>query len=412
MAETIIFSKKTIEQLKETDKRVEYKDYRLPELRLRVSSTGRKTFCIIKRLSHGKVTRVTLGAYPALSVDKAKSIAMQKLGMIAEGVNPNEEHRQQKVELTMLKEALEDYLSFKRLKTKTEYSYRNICKNHLPKLLDMPLKNISRDQVAKSFNKIESHGQANYAMRILRAVFNFARGEYLNAEGLPIFIDNPVEVISHRKSWHKVLPRQTHLRQSDLPLFFEALDKVKAAETVTGKSICDAMRFALLTGLRRNEVFNLEWSDIKRDYFTIRDTKNGIPLELPLTHYLIAILIQCEERSISKYVFGAENARGKIIEPKKVVKKVLQESGRSCHFHDLRRTFATTAEHMDIGTYKIKRLMNHSTDRNDVTAGYIVLTAETLRDAANKIQERIIDLSQMKIPINDDLPLYMQSAWR
>lgn len=102
----------------------------------------------------------------------------------------------------------------------------------------------------------------------------------------------------------------------------------------------------------------------------------------------------------------------KRLRPKAVVNKVVEVLGRKCLFHDLRRTFATTAEHMDIGTYKIKRLMNHSTGRNDVTAGYIVLTAETLRDAANKIQKRMIDLSQNKIAINDDLSVYIQSAWR
>jgi hypothetical protein len=34
----------------------------------------------------------------------------------------------------------------------------------------------------------------------------------------------------------------------------------------------------------------------------------------------------------------------------------------------------------------LKRLMNHSTGRDDVTAGYTILTAETLRQSAEKIQ--------------------------
>ena len=44
---------------------------------------------------------------------------------------------------------------------------------------------------------------------------------------------------------------------------------------------------------------------------------------------------------------------------------------------------------MDIGTYKLKRMMNHSTGRDDVTAGYTILTAETLRGAAEKIQDEL-----------------------
>jgi hypothetical protein len=61
-----------------------------------------------------------------------------------------------------------------------------------------------------------------------------------------------------------------------------------------------------------------------------------------------------------------------------------------CNFHDLRRTFATTTEHLDVGHYKLKRLMNHVSDRNDVTAGYTVLTAETLRSSAIKIQKKLL----------------------
>jgi integrase len=85
-------------------------------------------------------------------------------------------------------------------------------------------------------------------------------------------------------------------------------------------------------------------------------------------------------------ILGDGYKYGQVREPKKVVAKVKVLSDTHCDFHDLRRTFATTAEHLDVGSYKLKRLMNHSTGRDDVTAGYIILTAETLRPSAEKIQ--------------------------
>jgi hypothetical protein len=48
------------------------------------------------------------------------------------------------------------------------------------------------------------------------------------------------------------------------------------------------------------------------------------------------------------------------------------------HGLDLRRTFATTAERLDISSYAVKRLLNHLTG-SDVTAGYIVTDIERLR---------------------------------
>jgi integrase len=52
--------------------------------------------------------------------------------------------------------------------------------------------------------------------------------------------------------------------------------------------------------------------------------------------------------------------------------------GKNVTFHDLRRTFITIAESLDIPSYALKKLLNHR-DPNDVTAGYIVIDAERLR---------------------------------
>ena len=120
--------------------------------------------------------------------------------------------------------------------------------------------------------------------------------------------------------------------------------------------------------------------------FTVYDTKNSLPLELPITKHIDELFRKQKGRIPSEFVFAAENEYGQVREPKKVVAKVKALSETHCDFHDLRRTFATTEEHLDVGSYKLKRLMNHSTGRDDVTAGYIILTAETLRQSAEKIQ--------------------------
>jgi integrase len=149
--------------------------------------------------------------------------------------------------------------------------------------------------------------------------------------------------------------------------------------------------FALFTGLRRNEILTLKWGDIniESEYFCVTDTKNGLDLELPITPVLKTIFEEQLKRSISPYVFGADNSFGQVREPKKVINKIKAHCQSACSFHDLRRTFATTAENLDIGTYKLKRLLNHASGRDDVTAGYVILTAETLRKPAIKIQNEI-----------------------
>lgn len=75
---------------------------------------------------------------------------------------------------------------------------------------------------------------------------------------------------------------------------------------------------------------------------------------------------------------------GYIYEPKKAVRKVVELSGVSFTLHDLRRTFATTAESLDLPAYALKRLLNHKMN-NDVTSGYIVHDVERLRKPMQQI---------------------------
>ena len=388
----INFTKKNIESIPVPEKRTEYKDLKIPELRLRVSPFGGKSFCVYKRLPGSKAVRITLGKYPNLTPDRARVMALKQLAVLSEGVNPNEQRRVDALAMITLNKAYKRYMATKDLKPKTKYGYDSVFNCHLSELHDRPLKLITREVIAKTHRSIESKAQADLTMRVLRAVFNFSRGEFIREDGSSLFPENPVEVLSHRKQWNNVGRKQTHLRKSDLPRFFKALEEIKATETLAGQSICDALLFALLTGLRRNEIFSMRWTDVdmEAEIFTIYETKNNNPLELPLTPYVYDIFLKAQERIISPYVFGADNSYGQIREPKKVVAKVKELSCTPCDFHDLRRTFATNAEHQDIGTYKLKRLMNHSTGRDDVTAGYTILTAETLRGAAMKIQSVLL----------------------
>ena len=59
--------------------------------------------------------------------------------------------------------------------------------------------------------------------------------------------------------------------------------------------------------------------------------------------------------------------------------------------HDLRRTFITIAESLDIPAYSLKRLLNHRGD-TDVTSGYIIHNAERLRGPTDRIAAKILEL--------------------
>lgn len=387
------FTKQTIDNLPLLNKRVEYRDEKIPDLHLRVTPTGVKTFCVFKRVAGGgSPVRITLGKYPALCPVKARTMALKHLADLSDGVNPVEQRRIEAFAKISFAEVFAAYKNARKLKLTTSRGYDTVTSNHLYKFLNRPLKDITRQHIIDIHRSIKSPAQADLTMRVLRAIFNFAKYEYCYQNGTSIFPENPVEILSHRKQWNNVRRKQTHLRPGELSIFYKTLEDVKSQETLTGQSICDAMLFAVLTGLRRGEIFSLKWSDVdlRAAIFTVYDTKNGLPLELPITKQVAEIFRRQKGRINSCYVFAAENEFGQVREPKKIVAKVKALSSTHCDFHDLRRTFATTAEHLDVGTYKLKRLMNHATGRDDVTAGYTILTAETLRHSAERIQEYLI----------------------
>ena len=79
---------------------------------------------------------------------------------------------------------------------------------------------------------------------------------------------------------------------------------------------------------------------------------------------------------------------GYLKEPRNAVSRVSDISGVPFTLHDLRRTFITIAESLDIPAYALKRLLNHK-DPNDVTAGYIVSDVERLREPMQRITDFI-----------------------
>ena len=94
----------------------------------------------------------------------------------------------------------------------------------------------------------------------------------------------------------------------------------------------------------------------------------------------------------SPWVFPSTGKKGHIVETKKFTERVAERSGVEFTLHDLRRTFITIAESLDIPHYALKRLLNHRLS-GDVTAGYIVSDMERLRGPVSLVAAKINELA-------------------
>ncbi|SFK66041.1 Site-specific recombinase XerC [Nitrosomonas aestuarii] len=371
------------------------RDMELKGFAVRITSTGAKSFILEKRID-GKVKRMTLGRYPELTVEQARKEAHKLLGHIATGRNPIAEKKQEVLKSTTLKQAFDDFVRVrKNLKERTLYDYRRLMKVAFVDWQDKALTNISKDMVTKQHAKIgaeRGEAYANLSMRFLRSLFNFAIAQYEDGAGHSILRENPVARITQTRAWYRVERRQTVIKSYQLLPWYQAVMSLKQDRlSKQPVLVADYLLFLLFTGLRRQEAATLKWSDIdlKDRTFTLKNTKNHEPLTLPLSDFIYNLLESRKADSESEYVFAGDGKAGYLIEPRRQVQRVIQMSGVSFTLHDLRRTYITIAESIDISAYALKRLVNHKMT-NDVTAGYIVSDVERLRKPMEQISARLL----------------------
>lgn len=377
-----------------------YYDEAMKGFGVRITSGGTKAF-FIEKLINNKLRRITIGHYPHLTVEQARKEAQKLLGQIATGIDPIAEKKERKTKSVTLEEVFSEYmLARKSLKITTILDYKRLMKESFLDWQNKPILDISKDMVAARHSSLgkRSEARANLSMRFLRALFNFAAGQYEDAKGRSLILENPVKRLSHTRAWYRVERRQTVIKSHQLSSWYKALNDIQDERSTAKSAILrDYFLLILFTGLRREEALRLTWDeiDLKAKTLTISDPKNHQKHILPLSDFLYNLLKSRQMNSVTKFVFPGEGKTGYIIEPRKVMKKIINQSGVNFTIHDLRRTFITIAESLDIPAYALKRLLNHKMN-HDVTAGYIIMDVERLRAPMQMITDHLLKLMEIQ----------------
>jgi integrase len=378
--------KSMIDKLPLTERgQVAYCDMELPGFYLIVGSRA-KTYAAQKDI-RGRSIRYTIGRHGHFTPEEARKIAKDKLYLMAQGINPNEKDTQERAKAISLSTTLESYIGMrKNLKPRTITDYRYNIEHYLADWKDKLMTDITKDMIgARHVYIAENHGPvvANKTMRILRALFNHCHATF------EICPANPVQYLTHVKGWYKQKRRRTYIKPQDLKAWWQAVYNLE------NDTYRDFFLLLLFTGMRRAEASALRWMDVdfKDKTFMIPDTKNGDPLTLPMSDFLYQLF----ERRFQKYgggtyVFPGPGKHGFLAEPKKGIGKVIKGSGVQFTCHDLRRTFITIAESLDISAYALKRLINHRV--TDITGGYIIVDVERLRAPVQRIAKFISEQIQ------------------
>lgn len=360
-----------------------YRDTMLTGFGLRVGARSKVYF--VEGQVSGKTRRATIGRADLFPPEVARKKALALLGEMSEGRNPTDEKRKGKIERITLTDAFDQFFAARdKLSPITVGSYKRTANLYLKAWRAKPLHEITRQMVLAKHQEIaKARGEvtANNVMRHLRSVYNFVSAAQDD------FPPNPVLILSQARAWYREKRRQTVVTALDLPMWWKAV----MAEPDYSR---DFLLTVLFTGMRRSEVLGLRWEniDLRAKTLHLPSTKNGDPLTLPLSDFLHDLLAErAEGGAASPWVFPGPGKAGHLIETKKFLARVTTGSGVSFTLHDLRRTYITIAESLDVPHYALKRLLNHRAS-GDVTGGYIVINAERLRGPVEKVAQRILVL--------------------
>ncbi|MEM9257940.1 MAG: integrase arm-type DNA-binding domain-containing protein [Pseudomonadota bacterium] len=319
---------------------------------LRLRAGGSATWLIQYRIGKQQ-RRMTIGKYPAMAPEPARTAAAELLAKVRLGEDPQgaklEARHAVPVKRLTVGDICDMYLdaAMKRQKSSTfKETRRHLSRDWTP-LRTTPVIKAELEHVAAELRHIATRTgpvNANRARANLSACFSWAMGEGL-APRNPVIGTNK---IAEEK------PRDRVLGPEEIRAIWQATEAAGDFNVI--------LRLLLLTGQRREEVASMAWSELnldKAEWFLPRErTKNGRPHFVPLSSTAKRIITALPRRARRDLVFG-QGCGG--FSGWSQCKRRLDDrlSLPPWRLHDLRRTFVTGLYELNVQPHVVEAMVNH-----------------------------------------------------
>lgn len=352
-------------------KRTDFLDEKVSGLALRVTPAGTKSWTVrYARRSDGKRQRVTIGSYPAFSLNDARTEALEILAQVARGGDPAKERKRPDAsrprtfgELAEL--YLKHHASRKRSGNEDE---RQLRADVLPVLEGEPLDAVTRADIAGILNTIVARGapiRANRVFATIRKLFHWAI-ENGHLESTPIARMKPP---SKERSRDRVLS----------PAEIRAFWRRTVARTPMDWQMRALLRICLATGQRIGEVsgaMRCELDFSRAEWLISGDrAKNGLPHLVPLSPLALRLFKRAAARSVHDELVLPSAPTGSVI-TKSAPSKAMRRSAEIYAFakaatpHDLRRTCGSGIVSLGFPRLIMDKCLNHISGDRSVSAVY------------------------------------------
>lgn len=275
--------------------RLELWDEALPGFGLRVSGSGRKSWQVMYRAA-GRKRRMTLGRYPALSLEIARDAAEDALREVARGRDPAAERASMTGGALTFEAFAKAYLERHAKPKKRSWAAdaRMIERDLLPAWRRRPAETITRRDVIELLERKLQRGHpyaANRRLALIRKMF---------AWGLEVDLVPATPVVAVRAPAREAR-RERVLDAAELAALWRAWEQI-------GWPFGPLCKLMLLTAQRRGAVAGLRLADIALagQVWTLprEAAVDGRAHEVPLSSLAVEILTSLPRRD-SRYVFPA-----------------------------------------------------------------------------------------------------------
>ncbi len=284
-------------------------DDRVRGLGVRVQRTGVKTFVLKYRTDARRVRLLTLGRYGTLTLQQARDKAIAQLAKVTDGKDPAAERRDARRGLTLREFAelfMQDHVRKHERRTEAE-TRRRLDRIILPRLGARKLKEITTADIQALHKRYGEQGliggrAAPIQANRMAALISVMRSKAVEWGALGA--DAPSWSVSRfpeRK-------RDRWVEPEELPSLLAAID---AEESVHARG---AMMLALFTGMRRGELLELRWEQVKFDRRVIElpRRKSGRAHTVPLVEDAVELLRKLDEARFlgNPHVFPSPTVQG------------------------------------------------------------------------------------------------------
>jgi integrase len=354
MAKTL--TARSVEITKPSTERREIPDGLLPGLYLVIQPSGARSWAVRYR-HHSRPCKLTLGRYPAIDLAAARKLASAALRAVAEGRDPNLEKQRARVSKADTIEAVAAQFierhCYHSNRPRTAAETKRLLDLHvLPRWRGRLAREITRRDVLDLLDRIVDNGKpiaANRTLSAVRKMFNWAVARDMLGASPCAGVKPPTPERA----------RDRVLNDDELRLVWQAASKI-------GGPFGLLVQLLALTGQRRNEVAEMQWSelDFEARLWTLprERVKSGETHQVPLSGAAISILKSIRRIGDGLFVLtttGKTPSNG-FSKGKRRLDALLQPDKPVWRLHDLRRSAASGMAKLGIDLPVIEKVLNHS----------------------------------------------------